>query len=67
MADKIKYYATYMRVSGGFAARVYHYDESGNNEIIDYRGEYVKETQEDAIDDAVIWCDRHNKDCECEF
>ncbi len=51
--EKTYYYATRQNASG-FIGIVYHYDETGNKEVIIFRSPN-SDTEGDALDAAAIW------------
>lgn len=60
---KTKYYYESFATQGGFAWKVYHYDESGNKEIVD-RVERGFQSQEKALDAAGEFMEEQNIDGE---
>lgn len=46
---------------GMYFGRVYHYDSTGNKEIVIHKTKEVN-TPEDAEDAAVLWCEENNID-----
>jgi hypothetical protein len=60
-------YVEAMPVAEGYKGRVYRYNESGNKPIVVCLLSEVKSTKEEAIDDAVEWCDEHDLECEIDF
>lgn len=58
------YYYTARETDDGWVWRVYHYDPSGNQEIVVARGERGLDGQGLALDAAGDWCDEHNVDAE---
>ena len=52
------------KTEGRFQGRVYHYNEMGNNMIVDYLSDKKYITEGEAIDDASIWCEEANINAE---
>jgi hypothetical protein len=49
------YYETFQSPSGGFLCKVYHYDATGNKEILDHQA--WGEDEADAVDAALEWAE----------
>lgn len=46
--------------------RVYHYDVTGNREIVDWQSSRTFETKAQAINAACEWCEENDVDAELE-
>ncbi len=60
------YTATESSTNGRWKAKVYHYDATGNVEIIDHTSGYLFPSRERAIDASVAWCEDNGVDAEME-
>ena len=54
-------------VAEGYKGRVYKYDSSGKRPIVVVLLAEAKATKEEAIDDAVEWCEERDLECEIDF
>lgn len=58
------YYEAYLSPDRGWKWKIYHYDSSGNREIIDHRSPDGFDTKADAEDDCCDFQDDHGIDAE---
>jgi hypothetical protein len=61
MPEKL-YYEVVERSSGWFTWKVYHYDSTGNHEVVVTRSSKDFATSGDAADDCSDWQDENNVD-----
>jgi hypothetical protein len=56
----IEHFAESYPSDGGYRWKIYHYDETGNREIVDHRSDEVYESRYDADDAASDFADDHD-------
>lgn len=61
------YYSHAKAFDAGWRGRIYQYDETGSREILVLLLPSVRVTCEEAVDDAVQWCEDNGHECEIDF
>ena len=65
MSEEQSYYYGVQHTSNGIKGKVYTYDKTGQHEVNVYTTD-ICEGEEEALEEAVKWCEEHNVEAELE-